>query len=276
MNLMMPPKKISQETRRKAELQYAEIVGRLYACEFLENGIETIKDYRVLYGWGLLSQEVLIRIAEAALKLLFELYTGNRPPRTHSLQNLWQRLPEEVQNEVEDQRGEGLSFSDYDNATFQDVRYFADRRGNGQIVSFEARRLYLDSLSVTNVIKGWLGEITIWPWSGVLGKELKGYNVSPTKDHKFDVWIDDPIEPLDWAGAIIEPKGNGYVWTLYFGLTDKAGIKRSCQLPSLHYMHLWTIKELIAPTVSESVAQIRRAYSEPCVPLLKAMEDARV
>ena len=276
MNLMIPPKKISQETRRKAELQYAEIVGRLYACEFLENGTEEIEDYRVVYGWGLLAQETLIRTAEASLKLLLELYTGSHPPRTHSLQDLWQRIHKNVQKEVEEQRGEKLSFSAYDNASFQDVRYFADRRGSGQIVSFEVRRLYLDALAVTDVAKNWLGEITIWPWSGVLDKDLAGYNVSPIKDGKFEVWIDNPIEPLDWGGAIIEAKGNGYVWTLYFGFTDKAGIKRSCQLPSLHYMHLWTIKELIAPTVSESIAQIQRAYSEPCVPLVKAMEDARI
>ena len=40
----------SQEIRRRAELQCAEIIGRLNACEYLENGIDTITDSRVLYG----------------------------------------------------------------------------------------------------------------------------------------------------------------------------------------------------------------------------------
>ena len=62
-------RKISQQTRQQAELQFAEIVGRLNACEYLENGAEHIEDQKVLYGWGLLTQEVLIRLAEATLKL---------------------------------------------------------------------------------------------------------------------------------------------------------------------------------------------------------------
>ena len=33
-------KEISQQTRQQAELQFADIVGRLNACEHLENGAE--------------------------------------------------------------------------------------------------------------------------------------------------------------------------------------------------------------------------------------------
>ena len=268
----MSPRNISPELRNKAELQYAEIVGRLYACEQLENGFEKIEDHRVLYGWGLLAQEVLMRLAEASLKLLFELHTGNPPRRTHNLEALWKRIPAEVRKEVETERGEALSFTDYDNDAFQDVRYFADRRGSGQTVSFEARRLYLDSLAATNVVKDWLGEITIWPWAGLLDKDLGGYRVLPINDGKFDVWIDDPIEPMEWAGAIIEPKDSGYVWTLYFGFTDDEGNERSCRIPSLHYP--WPLEDLIAPSVVECVEQIRKAYQEPCHSLVQAIEQA--
>lgn len=70
----MPQKQIPPEIRQIAELQHAEIIGRLYACEHLENVSESIEDPRVLYGWNMLTQEVLIRAAEASLKLIYLLF----------------------------------------------------------------------------------------------------------------------------------------------------------------------------------------------------------
>ena len=64
----MPQKQLSPEIRQMAELLHAETVGRLYACEHLESESERIEDPRVLYGWSLLTQEVLIRLGEASLK----------------------------------------------------------------------------------------------------------------------------------------------------------------------------------------------------------------
>ena len=72
-------KNVSPEVRQMAELQHAEIIGRLHACERLETEMESITDPRVLYGWNMLTQEVLIRLAEASLKLLYMLCsTRNR------------------------------------------------------------------------------------------------------------------------------------------------------------------------------------------------------
>ena len=34
-------------------------------------------------------------------------------------------------------------------------------------------------------------------------------------DGKYELFMDDPIEPMDWAGAIIEPVDSQYGWTLY-------------------------------------------------------------
>ena len=36
-------------------------------------------------------------------------------------------------------------------------------------------------------------------------------------DGKYEVFMDDPIEPMDWAGAIIEPVDSQYGWTIYWG-----------------------------------------------------------
>ena len=67
----MSEKSVSREIRQMAELQHAETVGRIHACEYLETKMENITDPRVLYGWNLLTQEVLIRLAEASLKFLW-------------------------------------------------------------------------------------------------------------------------------------------------------------------------------------------------------------
>ena len=71
---------LNPEMRQMAYLLHAEVVGRLHACEHPENEVERITDHRVLYGWSLLTQEVLIRVAEATLKLLYLVHFG-RPSK---------------------------------------------------------------------------------------------------------------------------------------------------------------------------------------------------
>ena len=266
-------KNISQETRQQAELQFAEIVGRLHACEHLENGAEQIEDHRVLYGWNFLTQEVLIRLAEATLKLVCQLYFDDKPPHGHSLKSLWDRIPEDAQKEIEDRRGEVLSFVEYDSGTFENVRYSAERLQGGETTSFQMRRLYLDSLAATGVAEDWLGEITTWPWAGILDKSLAGYQILPMTDDRFEVWIKEPLEPMDWAGAIIEPHEIGYAWTLYFGFTDRRGEKRSFSLPCCAYP--WPMAELFASSIVECAEKILRAYQEPSHALQTALEEAR-
>ena len=274
----MSQKQLSPKFRRMAELQYTEIVGRLHACEHLENEFESTKDHRVLYGWNLLTQEVLIRLAEASLKLLHVLHSNGEPPPGHSLASLWEKLPVAVQEGVLGKRrdlpnGEnGVSFGEYDKDDFQDVRYSFERRVGGQTMQFEHRRLYLDSLAATCLATDWLGKITAWPWAGLLDPALAAYKIVPTGDGRFDVWTDNPIEPMDWAGAIIEPKDGKYIWTLYFGFTDRESNKRSYKLESLYYP--WPIEDLFADSVSECAEKIHRAYQEPGPALLKAIEEA--
>ncbi|MCY3691923.1 MAG: hypothetical protein OXH30_07980, partial [Chloroflexi bacterium] len=164
----MSQKKISQETRQQAELQFAEIMGRLQACKYLEDATVQIEDHRVLYGWNLLTQEVLIRLAEAALKLIYQIYFDDKSPYGHSLKDLWGKIPVDAQEEIEAKRGESLNFIEYDGGTFQDVRYSAERLKGGQTVRFEMRRLYLDSLAATSVAEDWLGDVRTWPWAGIL------------------------------------------------------------------------------------------------------------
>ena len=71
----MSDDKLAPEIRRMEELLHTEILGRLLACEHLENEFEQIDDPRVFYGWNLLTQEVLIRLAEASFKLLISCFT---------------------------------------------------------------------------------------------------------------------------------------------------------------------------------------------------------
>ena len=166
--------------RQMAELLHAEIVGRIHACERLETEIESITDPRVLYGWNMLTQEVLIRLAEASLKLLYMLCFDEEPPHGHSLAALWKKLPSEAQEEVQAKRrhfpngDRGVSFPDYDMDDFQDVRYSFERRVGGQTMSFEPRRLYLDAFAARDAAEDWLGPITAWPWAGLVDLALAG------------------------------------------------------------------------------------------------------
>lgn len=270
----MSQKRISGETRKQVELQFAELVGRLQACEHLEDTAEQIKDHRVLYGWNMLTQEVLIRLAEATLKLIYQLHFDRKPPRGHNLRELWDKIPKDVQHEIETERGQPLSFAEYHEGIFQDVRYSAERLQGGSSIRFEVRRLYLDSLASVSVAEGWLGGVKAWPWAGLLDESLAGYEITPIADGSFQVWIDDPIEPMDWAGAIIVSEEGAFVWTLYFGFTDKHGGKKSYELPSLAYP--WPLEELYATSVAECVRAVHKAYQEPAPALLEALRQARL
>ena len=269
----MPDQILSEENRQQAELQFAEIVGRLHACEHLENAVENMDDYRVLYGWNMLTQEVLIRVAEAALKLIYQIHFDDKPPHGHSLKALWDKIPRDVQQEIEANRGQTLSFAEYDAGSFQDVRYSAERLKGGRTVAFEIRQLYLDSLAATSVAEEWLGNVTTWPWAGILDQSLSGYKVVPIDSDSFEVWINDPIQPLDWAGAIIKAKDDLYIWTLYFGFVAKNGERAGYELPGLAYP--WPMEELLADSVVGCVEKIHQAYQEPARALVEALQEAR-
>ena len=274
----MSRKNVSPEVRQMAELQHAEIVGRIHACEHLETEMENITDPRVLYGWNMLTQEVLIRLAEASLKLLYMLCFDEKPPHGHNLATLWGRLPQEAQEEVQAKRlhfpegDRGVSFPEYDMDDFQDVRYSFERRLGGQTMLFEPRRLYLDAFAARDVAEDWMGEITAWPWAGFVDLDLAGYEIVPIGNDRFDVRVKNPIKPMDWAGAIIEPKDDRFFWTLYCGFTNMEGEKRTYKIESLHYP--WPIEDLLSDTVEGCAEKIHRAYQEPCPPLLMAIEEA--
>ena len=276
----MSQRPLSPKIRQMSELLYAEIVGRLHACAHLENGAERVEDPRVLYGWNLLTQEVLIRLAEASLKLLHLVHFNKPPERVHALADLWAQLPAEVRDAVEAKRrcfagGErGVSFAEYDMADFQNVRYSYERLMGGQTLSFETRRLFYDAFATRDLAEEWLGEIRVWPWAGMTSPTLAGYKIIPVTNGTFEVVIEDPIEPMDWAGAVIEVQGNQYVWTLYCGFTDEAGNDRSFEIPALLYPG--PIQDLFADSVERCVEKVYRAYSEPCVDLQKAVQEATI
>ena len=199
----MSQKPLSPKISQMAGSLHAEIVGRLHACEHLENEAERVDDPCVLYGWNLLTQEVLIRLAEASLKLLHLVHVNKPPKKVHGLADLWAQLPEEVHHAVEARRrcftgGErGVSFTEYDMADFQNVRYSYGRLVRGQTLSFETRRLFLDSFATRNLAEEWLGEIRVRPWAGMISSALAGYKIIPIENGKFDILIEDPIEPMD-------------------------------------------------------------------------------
>ena len=277
-----------------AEIQYAEIIGRIYACySLIELGTEVGSDNspnrrpgygwadpRVRYGWNLLTMEVLIRLAEASLKLLHMLYNNEKPPRGHALSVLWSKLPQEVQKEVQARRLDypegdgGVSFSDYGMEDFQDARYSMERLAGGKMLSFHPRRLFHDSRAVAHVAEDWLGPLRVWPWSMEVDSELADYDVIPFREGYFDVHAKKPVPPMDWAGAIIEPKDDQFLWTLYCGFTDAKGEKHSYQVDSMTY--LWPLQDLLASTVEECLGKIHIAYENPSQSpaLLSALEQA--
>lgn len=88
-------------------------------------------------------------------------------------------------------------------------------------------------------------------------------------DGKYELFMDDPIEPMDWAGAIIETVDSQYGWTLYWGYTDRTGRKRSFQLPGLAY------PDPLADTIEECVEKIKNAFDNPAHLLAISVEEAR-
>ena len=265
--------------KRMAELLHAEVTGRLHACEHLESEFERIRDPRVLYGWSLLTQEVLIRLAEATLKLLHLIHFGRPAKWGHGLGKLWAQLPKSVQDRVNARRrdfpgGEsGVSFMLYDEKDFKDVRYSYEADVSGKMRTFEIRRLFLDSYAAAELADEWLGDIPVWPYAGLVNIDLTGLRILPLKEGRFEVILDEPVEAMDWAGATIEPKGDCYVWTLYCGYVGRSGEACSFEIPSLLYP--WPIQDLLSSSVDECIEMVCRAYAEPCHTLLMAIDKAK-
>lgn len=93
--------------------------------------------------------------------------------------------------------------------------------------------------------------------------------VRKIEDGKHEVVMNPPIEPMDWAGAIVEPFGSQYAWTLYWGYTDRTGRKRGFELPGVAY------PDPLANTLEECVEKVKSAYANPAPPLAIAVEEAR-
>ena len=167
----------------------------------------------------------------------------------------------------------GVSFLLYDENVFKAVRYSYESDVSGTTRTFETRRLFLDALAASELAQEWLGNISVWPFAGLVKADLKGIKILPLKEGRFDVLFDEPIEFMDWAGAVIEPRGDRYVWTLYCGYVNRLDEPQSFEIPSLLYP--WPIQELLADSVEECIEMICRAYAEPCGTLLAAIEEAK-
>ena len=165
----------------------------------------------------------------------------------------------------------GVSLQDYDDEKFRLSRYLHEKLGAGETVSFAHRQLYLDILSVASVTGGLIGEIKVWPWSGIIEKDLQGYKVVPVNEDVFDVYIDNVIEPFDWEGATIktDPRNGKYYWTLYWFYTDKFGEKHNFEIPALLVCD-WTPAELTQDTIEGCLQQIHQARQDPSIAMLKS------
>ena len=93
--------------------------------------------------------------------------------------------------------------------------------------------------------------------------------VREIRDGRYEFFLDKPIEPMNWAGAIIEPVGSQYGWTLYWGYTDRNGEKHSSKLPGLAY------SDPLADTVEECVEKVKSAFENPAGPLAASIAEAR-
>lgn len=88
-------------------------------------------------------------------------------------------------------------------------------------------------------------------------------------DGKYEFFLDYPIEPMNWAGAIVESVGLRYGWTLYWGYIDMGGEKHSFKLPRLAY------PDPIADTIEECIEKVKKAFDNPVAPLAASVAEAR-
>ena len=278
-NEILTLKVISNKTRHEAEIMLAAIVGRAEALDVLMKNADELQDQKMTYGFNLSVQELAIRFGESCLKLLLHLERDGEETRGHSLSELWERVPSYAKGYLQGNHGRQLCFGDYDTGSFQRVRYPSEYMSDGKTIRFEPERIYEDSIEAMSLAIRWMSAdgrmdvISVWPWSGKFRQELMNYRVMPTKDDKYDVKLDEPIEPMDWAGAIIETKEGQYFWTLYFGFTSGDGQKKSYELPSV-VCAKWKINELALRSVEECVEQIHSEYSNPGIALQEAINQA--
>lgn len=278
-NEMLTVKVISNKTRHEAEIMLAAIVGRGEALDVLMKNGDELQYQKMTYGFNLSVQELAIRFGESCLKLLLHIERDGEETRGHALSELWEKVPSYAKEYLQRDHGRQLCFGDYDTGSFQWVRYPSEYMADGKTIRFEPERIYADSIAVMSLATRWMSAdgrtdvISVWPWSGKFRQELGNYRVMPTKEDKYDVILDEPIEPMDWAGAIIETKEGQYFWTLYFGFTSADGQKKSYKLPSV-LCEKWKINELAFRSVEECVEQIHAEYSNPGIALQEAIDQA--
>ena len=271
---------LSDKNRRIAENLFADALGRLAACGDLNRGYSREQDQRLLYGYAMLTKESLLRSAELVLKLVHLMQTNTTWPKGHDLRELWRKLPQTVKDSIDKKRetqGGPFSFEDFTKREFEKARYMWEIP-DGQTTGYEPKKLYDDTEAVLSWANDQLGPIRIWPWAGNLDADLAGYRVTPLANGNYEVVIDSPINPLDWAGAVIEPLAAGsgsaisYRWTLLFGYTGddghKASYKLRCETLSL------PLAEMFKGSVGECVAQIALAYNNPNHALAMALQEA--
>ena len=137
---MEPTKIIDPNIMEMARLSYSEIDGRLHACEILTEQTMTTDSPEIQFGLTTATQELLLRTAEASLKMLFMLEFNEEPKRDHDLKQIWDRLSPEMKREIEEEyQGispfpEGANFKIYSMKDFQKAG--VKRRGTikGQII----------------------------------------------------------------------------------------------------------------------------------------------
>ena len=262
--------------RTMAELLYSEVQGRIHACGLLEDEARSIGEPDLQYGFSLATQELLLRTAEASLKLLYLLHFNKPSGRIHSLKDLWDAFPGEVQKEVEaiyrDMTGfdEGLNFAKYDINDFQQARYPYEYLVQGQQIGIEPQSLILDCYAVLQTADKWLGAMPIWPWAGRVEITSNTLRVPLVEDGKVWVWIRDRDNPAEFRVAVIEETKGHFTWTLFYGFTDKTGRRRVIQIPREHYIE--HPSRPAADSVGLCAAMIYSTCTEPKPDLVRVMQ----
>ena len=244
---------------------FAECVGRLYACSFLEEKYKEIQDSNWSYGWGMLLAESMIRTCELSIKLLYILDQDKHYPRGHDLTGLWSDISEDTKERIEC----GDSFADFSEKDYRDYRYSNETLVGGKSKIFDFHSLYAACLSILSLAEESIGNV-LWPWSGHVAPHLRKYKVHPIRGGALEVIDTCPPKGLEWSGAIVRSTRLGedikYIWTLYFGFTREDGMKESFEVDQA--LHPEVLKSQPTETVAECLEKIDRAYQQLNLPAI--------
>ena len=275
---------MTPRAKKQAELLHSDVSGRLTAiCVLTESVVDGHHEISDLYGIDLSIQELQLRVAEMALKLLL-VCCGTKVPRDHGLNRLWNTLPDYIRTDVADEyrtmtHGEfgDLGFHKYEKNDFQRSRYPHEYLADGEFLTVENHyAIELWTWAALQIATKWLGGIPILPWAGLVDTVIDRCHVSRLDGNKFMVSVQDVQEnekPIDVRWAYVRYENDKYNWRLVYGVYDEHGVIHTFWPPTDTYMA--PPSELIDDTLGMAVAKVAHAYRNPEVGLQKFMDSAK-